>query len=101
MPLLLTTNPTITPAPITTIKGKLSVVKALIAVGYTPIINKINDPLIPGSSMAILAIHPAKNKPIAFKIVNVVIGSAALSGLKKAVIATKLLQLLIKRCAYL
>ena len=49
MPLLLTTNPTITPAPITTIKGKLSVVKALIAVGYTPIINKIKDPLIPGS----------------------------------------------------
>ena len=72
MPLLLTTNPTITPAPITTIKGKL-VVKALIAVGYTPIINKINDPLIPGSKMAMLAIHPAKNKPIAFKIVNVVI----------------------------
>ena len=50
MPLLLTTNPTITPAPITTIKGKLSVVKALIAVGYTPIINKINDPLIPGAA---------------------------------------------------
>ena len=40
--------------------------------------------------MAILAIHPAKNKPIAFKIVNVVIGSAALSGLKKAVIATRI-----------
>ena len=88
MPLLLTTNPTITPAPITTIKGKLSVVKALIAVGYTPIINKINDPLIPGS-MAMLAIHPAKNKPIAFKIVNVVI-DLALSGLKKAVIATRI-----------
>ena len=84
MPLLLTTNPTITPAPITTIKGKLSVVKALIAVGYTPIINKIKDPLIPGSSMAILAIHPAKNKPIAFKIVNVVIGSVCLIWFKES-----------------
>ncbi len=72
------------------IKGKFSEVNSEIAVRYTPKIYKRNDPLITGSNIAIQAIHPAKNRPIALKIVNVVMGSAVLSGLNKAVIATRI-----------